>query len=109
MHISPVARRLLNLVFGAVSAALTRPRLERLSGLSRAELNRALDELGRLGLVDPRRLRLTLPGLALAAAFGARSKPKAVRRPAASVARAPIALNAPMALFSRREAPRAVA
>jgi hypothetical protein len=106
MHISPSAQRLLKLVFAAGSAAVTRPRLEQHSGFSRAELNGALGELVRLGLVDMRRLRLTLAGLALAAALGARAKPKVQRR-AAPAPRT--AMTAPIPLFSRREAPRAVA
>ena len=109
MQISAPAQRLLKLVFAASSAQgpITRPRLERGSGLSRAELSAALDELARLGLLDAQRLRLTLPGLALAVACGA--KVKATLRPAATRPPQPSALHAPVVLFSRREAPRAVA
>jgi hypothetical protein len=72
-----------------------------------AALNEAISELGRLGLLDTQRLRLTFPGLALAVASGARSTAK----PRARAAEAPRATDipAPIALFSRREAPRAVA
>ena len=79
MHISAHAQALLKLVFAATSGALTRPRLERLSGLLRPELNQALAELVRFGLLDAQRLRLTMPGLALAvaAASGARGSPGA--------------------------------
>jgi hypothetical protein len=109
MHISPPAQRLLKLVFKASSAQgpLTRPRLERQSGLSRAALNGALAELAQHGLLDAQRLRLTLPGLAIAVACGARAKE--ARRSAAPSARLPAAVNAPIALFYRREPPRAVA
>ena len=106
MHISPPAQCVLNLVFAAGSVAVTRPRLEQRSGLSRAELNRSLGELARLGLVDERRLRLTLPGLALAAALAVQAEPEA-KRP--TVRALQVTLNAPIPLFSRREAPRAVA
>jgi len=110
MHISPPAQRLLKLVFTASSGpgSLTRPGLERSSGLRRAELDAALRELARLGLLDPRRLRLTLPGLALAVACGARTK-ATVRRPALGQVHQPRAMNAPIALFFQREPPRAVA
>jgi len=109
MQITALARRVLQLVFALSSAggALTQPRLARRLGVSSVELNRALGELGSLGLLDARRLRLTLPGLAVAAASGARraAKPRAA---AAKAASAP-AVRAPIALFSPREAPRAVA
>ncbi|MEI9949894.1 MAG: hypothetical protein WDO74_13155 [Pseudomonadota bacterium] len=109
MQISALAHRLLQLVFTLSSggAALTRPRLERRLDISATALNHAIAELGCLGLLDAQRLRLTLPGLALAVASGARSKTK----PRALSAKAPAAraLRAPIALFSRREAPRAVA
>jgi hypothetical protein len=109
MQISPLAQRLLRLVFSfsSASAALTRPRLEQRLGLARGGVNAPLDELHRLGLVDAPRLRLTLSGLALAVACGARS-----RRSKRRVARQPfqpLTLRAPIALFSEREAPRAVA
>jgi len=108
MQITALARRLLNLVFtlSSSSTALTRPRLERRLGVSSADLNQAVAELGRLGLLDAQRLRLTFPGLALAVAAGAnKSQPRALapQAPAAS------AIAAPIALFSQREAPRAVA
>jgi|SRR6186713_1620695 len=110
MQITDLARRVLQLVFAlsVSSTALTRPRLERRLGASTGALNQAIDELNRLGLLDAQRLRLTFPGLALAVASGARSKARPRTRalkaaPATSVARAPIAL------FSQREAPRAVA
>lgn len=109
MQITALARRLLNLVFALSSSgtALTRPRLERRLGASSAGLNEAIAELGRLGLLDTQRLRLTFPGLALAVAGGARSaaKPRAF----ATEAPAKAAVRAPIALFSQREAPRAVA
>ena len=112
MQISPLARRLLRLVFSlsSASAALTRPRLEQRLSLPRGALSAPLAELTRLGLLDAQRLRLTLSGLALAVACGAcgarerRSKPRVSRRIAA-----PISLRVPIALFSEREAPRAVA
>jgi hypothetical protein len=109
MHISPPAQRLLKLVFTASSAqaVLSRPRLEQQSGLLRAELNAALSELTRLGLLEPQRLRLTLPGLALAVACGARAKART--RPTARGASLAAQMPAPIALFSQREAPRAVA
>ena len=109
MQITDLARRLLNLVFAlsSSSTALTRPRLERRLGVSSTDLNQAVAELGRLGLLDAQRLRLTFPGLAVAAASGARSAAK----PRAIAAKAPVAspVPAPIALFSQREAPRAVA
>jgi hypothetical protein len=109
MHISPVAQRVLNLVFAqsAAQAPLNRPRLERHSRLPRAELNAALAELEQRGLIDAQRLRLTLPGLAVAVATGARATRKA--RSVARKARRKPAVSAPIALFSQREAPRAVA
>jgi hypothetical protein len=117
MQITAVARRVLQLVFALSSsgAALTRPRLERRLGVSMGALNEAIGELGRLGLLDAQRLRLTFPGLALAVASGARSttKPRALtaRTPSenAASANAASAVRAPIALFSQREAPRAVA
>src|SRR4051812_3997612 len=109
MQINALARRLLNLVFAlsSSSTALTRPRLERRLGVSNADLNQAISELGRLGLLDAQRLRLTFPGLAVAAASRARSaaKPRAL----AAKASAESAVPTPIALFSQREAPRAVA
>jgi hypothetical protein len=110
MHISPPAQRILKLVFSASSGQgpLTRPGLERRSGLSSGEVGVALADLARLGLLDPQRLRLTLPGLALAVAIGARSK-ASTRRPTARHARAPSVVNPPIALFFQREPPRAVA
>ncbi|HEY0465493.1 MAG TPA: hypothetical protein VGC79_14860 [Polyangiaceae bacterium] len=109
MQITALARRLLTLVFSLSSsgAALTRPRLERALGVSSAGLNEAIAELSRLGLLDAQRLRLTFPGLALAVAGGAQSALKA--RAVSAKAPAPSALPAPIALFSQREAPRAVA
>lgn len=94
MQISALSRRVLQLVFTLSSSttALTRPRLERRLAVRPSELNVALDQLGRLGLLDPQRLRLTLSGLAVAAAC-----------------RQARAVEAPIQLFSRREAPRAVA
>jgi len=109
MQITALARRVLQLVFAlsVSSSALTRPRLERRLGVATGGLNQAIDELSRLGLLDAQRLRLTFPGLALAVASGARSSAKprarAVKTPA------PSAVPAPIALFSQREAPRAVA
>lgn len=108
MQITALAQRVLEFVFAASSTqrALTRPQLERQSGLGSEALNAALDELSKHGLLDARRLRLTLPGLALAVACGARSQ----RRPqkAARVARRRI-VAAPVGLFCEREQPRAVA
>ena len=109
MQISTLARDLLELVFAlsASSTRLTRPRLERRLAVSTGDLNQAIAELDRLGLLDAQRLRLTFPGLALAVASGARSTAK----PRALAAKAPSAraIRAPIALFSQREAPRAVA
>jgi hypothetical protein len=109
MHISSPAQRVLKLVFAAssVQGPLTWPRLERRSGLSRVELSAALAELARLGLLDAQRLRLTLPGLALAVACGARSRAKAHQPVASLQPQARVA--APIALFSVREPARAVA
>jgi hypothetical protein len=109
MHISPVAQRVLKLVFAqsAAQTPLNRPRLERHSGLPRAELNAALAELDQRGLLDAQRLRLTLAGLAVAVAAGARATTRA--RSVARKARRKETVNAPIALFSQREAPRAVA
>ncbi|MEP7051879.1 MAG: hypothetical protein ABJB12_16055 [Pseudomonadota bacterium] len=110
MHISPLAQRLLRLVFSLSSSAvaLTRPRLEQRLGAARGALNEALGELHQLGLLDAQRLRLTLPGLACAVGLGAR-QPKRVARPIAQKTAPPRALHAPTPLFSEREAPRAVA
>jgi len=109
MQITDLARRLLSLVFAlsSSSTALTRPRLERRLHASAVTLNQAIDELSRLGLLDAQRLRLTLPGLACAVAAGARTaaKPSAPRISASKSA----SRVAPIALFSQREAPRAVA
>jgi hypothetical protein len=109
MQISPLAQRLLQFVFALSSASpsLTRPRLEQRMGLMRGSLNAPLDELQRLGLLDASRLRLTLSGLALAVACGARSRNS--RRRTAQRPPEPITLRAPIALFSEREVPRAVA
>jgi len=109
MQISALARRLLRLVFAlsGSSTALTRARLERRLDLPAGGLNQAIAELSRQGLLDAQRLRLTFPGLALAVASGARRSAKS-RPPAAKAARAS-APSAPIALFSQREAPRAVA
>jgi hypothetical protein len=111
MQISPLAQRLLRLVFAlsSASAALTRPRLEQRLGLARGGLNAPLDELHRLGLLDAPRLRLTLSGLALAVACGARARSRRSQRRATHPPSEPITLRAPIALFSEREAPRAVA
>ena len=89
-----------------MSTALTRPRLERRVGVTAGELNTALTELAALGLVDSQRLRLTLPGLAIAVACGAQSIAKP--RPVATKSREMKAADAPVALFARH-APRAVA
>jgi len=108
MQITALARRVLQLVFALSSsgATLTRPRLERRLGVSAIELNDAVTQLARSGLLDAQRLRLTLTGLACAVASGASSK----ARPRAAKAAAPeCAVRAPITLFSRREAPRAVA
>ena len=108
MQISPLALRILTLVFTDSSSqrVLTRPHLERKSGLRTAELNEALQELETRGLLDARRLRLTLPGLAFAVASGGRVQRPARKR--ARVAERRITA-APTALFSPRELPRAVA
>ena len=94
MQISALSRRVLQLVFtlSSNSTALTRPRLERRLGVGPSELNLELGELARLGLIDPQRLRLTMSGLAVAAACRKAS-----------------AIEAPIQLFSQRETPRAVA
>lgn len=107
MQITALSRALIQLVFALSSAstALTRPRLAQRLGVSASDLNPAFEELNRLGLLDPQRLRLTLPGLAVAAACAA-------KRPERKRARAPkprVLIPAPIALFSQREAPRAVA
>ena len=110
MHISALAQRLLRLVFPLSSspAVLTRPRLEQQLGLPRGGLNSALEELHRLGLLDAQRLRLTLSGLACAVGLGARQHEKRARRVARTATKQP-PLRAPIALFSERESPRAVA
>lgn len=109
MQITAQARTLLELVFSLSSAstALTRPRLAQRLGVTPGELNPAFDELSRLGLLDPQRLRLTLSGLAVAAACV--SKRTQRKRPRAVKARRVSPICAPIALFSQREAPRAVA
>ena len=109
MQITAQARTLLELVFSLSSAstALTRPRLGQRLGVAPGDLNPAFDELSRLGLLDPQRLRLTLPGLAVAAACAAR--PVARQRPRAVKARKVSPISSPISLFSQREAPRAVA
>lgn len=113
MQIRTLARRVLQLVFALSSngATLTRPRLERRLAVSSVALNEAIQELSRLGLLDAQRLRLTFPGLALAVASGARStaKPRALAAKAPTANAASAAVRAPIALFSQREAPRAVA
>lgn len=105
MHISAPALRVLTVLFRAGSSTLSRPRLARHTALDQPALTAALNELTQLGLIDPRRLRLTLPGLAIAAASSSRAQ-KRPRRPAAREARRP---SSPIALFSHREPPRAVA
>jgi hypothetical protein len=110
MQIRATARRLLQLVFALSSASirLTRPRLERRLAVTPSELNQALEELTGLGLLDPQRLRLTLPGLALAVACSSeRARKPRARSPKARHKTANAQL--PIALFSLREAPRAVA
>jgi len=113
MQINALARRLLQLVFAlsSGSVALTRPRLERRLQVSAIELNQAIEQLGRFGLLDAQRLRLTMSGLACAVALGARSsvKPRARAVKAAPAAAAALIAAPPIALFSQREAPRAVA
>ena len=52
-------------------------RLMQLTELDRATVLSALDDLDRAGLVDASRVRLTLPGLAIAAGLGA---PRAAKR-----------------------------
>jgi hypothetical protein len=103
MQINALARRALHLVFvlSSSASALSRPRLERRLGVSAVELNVALDELGRLGLLDVQRLRLTMTGLVVAAAARRSQEPR--KSPQATPTQAPIQL------FSRRESPRAVA
>ena len=110
MQISALAQRLLHLVFSlsSSSVALARPRLEQRLNVPRGGLNSALDELHGLGLLDAKRLRLTLSGLACAVGLGAR-QPKRAPRPVARKAAEPCDLRAPIPLFSEREAPRAVA
>jgi DNA-binding GntR family transcriptional regulator len=103
MQINALARRALHLVFvlSSSSSALSRPRLEQRLGVSSTELNAALGELGRLGLLDVQRLRLTMVGLVVATA-ARKSQESRKARPSAAV-------RAPIQLFSRRESPRAVA
>jgi len=103
MQINALARRALHLVFvlSSSSSALSRPRLEQRLGVSATELNAALGELARLGLLDVQRLRLTLSGLVVAAAS---RRSQESREPRASTA-----TPDPIQLFSRRESPRAVA
>src|SRR5882724_13372768 len=98
MQISALAQRLLRLIFSlsSATAALTRPRLEQRLSLTRGALNAPLDELTRLGLLDAQRLRLTLSGLALAVACGARARKS--KRPSARRVAVPISLRAPIAL-----------
>ena len=110
MHISALAQRLLHLVFSLSSSSgvLTRPRLQQRLSIAAGDLNSALTELHGLGLLDAQRLRLTLPGLACAVGLGARQPKRATRRAARKPAQ-PRELRAPIALFSEREAPRAVA
>ena len=109
MQISALSRRVLQTVFllSSASTALTRPRLERRLVVASSELNPALDELTHLGLIDAQRLRLTLSGLAVAVASGARSsaKPRVVHTKTARL----VAVQSPVSLFSQRETPRAVA
>ena len=108
MQISVTARRLLQLVFtlSSASTALTRPRLGRRLAVTPSEQRRAIEELTRLGLLDAQRLRLTLPGLAIAVACSKRStpEPRATRSQERQGA-----VQLPIALFSRRDMPRAVA
>jgi hypothetical protein len=108
MQISVSARRILQLIFALSSAstALTRPRLERRLAVTASELQHGLAELARIGLLDAARLRLTLPGLALAVACSA---PRAARPRARRPAARQVAVQLPVALFSRRDLPRAVA
>ena len=103
MQINALARRALHLVFvlSSSSSALSRPRLEQRLGVSATELNAALGELARIGLLDVQRLRLTMSGLVVAAASRTSQESRK-----ASVAPPP---QAPIQLFSRRESPRAVA
>jgi hypothetical protein len=112
MQINALARRLLQVVFALSSngATLTRPRLERRLDASTPALNEAIAELGRLGLLDAQRLRLTFTGLAVAVASGARAG-RGASKPRAAASKVPpaSAVCAPIALFSQREAPRAVA
>ena len=109
MQISSLARRVLTVVFSlsAASAALTRPRLERQLAVTPSALTLALRELSELGLLDVQRLRLTLPGLAVAAACGARRRERRSRAP--SPAQTKTEQRSPIQLLSQREAPRAVA
>ncbi len=109
MQISVHARGLLLAIFtlSRASVALSRPLLQRRLHCARSELQAALEELTRLEFVDPRRLRLTLAGLAVAVTLGARARSDKGRAAAKSE---PLILpRAPIALFSAREAPRAVA
>ena len=108
MQISAPALSVLKLLFQAGSSTLSRPRLARHTGLDQPTLTTALNELTRLALIDPRRLRLTLPGLAIAAA-STRARKSANPRPAAREAREARRTMPPIALFSQREPPRAVA
>ncbi len=116
MQISAPALSVLRLLFQAGSSTLSRPRLARHTGLDQPALSVALDELTRYGLIDARRLRLTLPGLALAAASSARSNATERTSQAANAGKSARAAARqdrrtapPIALFSQREPPRAVA
>ncbi len=61
-------------------------RVAKKTGLSRAEVESALAALDRAGLVDSDRVRLTLPGLAYAAATGAAASRVVVPRVASKKA-----------------------
>ncbi len=109
MQITILGQRLLVTVLklSGSRSALSFALLARESAAAHGELRAALEELARLGLLDRWRLRLTLAGLAMAVAIGAREK-SATRRATGS-APAPALRHAPIALFSARETPRAVA
>lgn len=106
MQISALSRSLLRLIFSlsSGSTALTRSRLARRLSVSTGELEPVVDELTRLGLLNPARLRLTLSGLAVAVAC---AEPK--RRKGTPQALKMVTFQAKTALFSEREVPRAVA
>ena len=82
------AARVLRAIFvdSSDTRPLSRSRLSLRLRLPTVELTAAIDLLAARGLVDPARLRLTLPGLAVAAALGRRQETGSgsLRRPRAA-------------------------